>query len=346
MLVRSTRSDGGPADSLRRGRRSVSSPTGDVDLAAPGRARSLRILVTGSSGVIGRAVTLDLERSGHRVARFDVRETDGSETSRSCARDVRSLTKVRDSARSVDGVVHLAAVSRAAAAERDPELAYAVNVEGTRHVLEALEPRDAPAWIVFASSREVYGDPDSVPVNEEHPLRPKGVYGRTKVAGERLVREWADSEGRRAIVLRFSNIFGDVRDYPERVLPAFITAALRNHPLEVRGPGCGIDLLHIDDAVSAVRAAIRLLVREPPRFDTFNIASGRGVTLGALAQQVIAATDSRSVIRTVPAATWTMNAYVGDITRAAERLDWKPEKDFQEGLRELIDRFRRANRDS
>ena len=250
------------------------------------------------------------------------------------------MAAVESAASGVDGAIHLAAVSRAAAAEADPALALSVNVDGTRTVLGALRSHGSPPWVVFASSREVYGDAESLPVSESHPLRPKGVYGRTKVDGEHLVRRWANFESRSALILRFTNLYGDPQDYPERVVPAFVSAALSNQTLHVRGREVQVDLLQIEDAVSAILASIRCLTSGVRCVDTLNIANGHGTRLSELATKILSVTGSRSVVDNEPPAPWTSHGYVGDIARAAERLDWRPRIPLDDGLSALIDRYR------
>ena len=303
------------------------------------RSRSLRILLTGSSGVLGRALHGALENAGDIAEPFDLREPDGTTSTVSGSQDVRRLPAVETAVRDVDGVIHLAAISRGAAAETDPARARSVNVEGTRTVLEALRLRGSAPWIIFASSREVYGDAKRLPVSESHPLRPKGVYGQSKLEGEQLVRRWGNTQDRGALILRFTNLYGDPKDYPERVVPAFISAALQNRTLHVRGPDVCIDLLHLDDAVSAVLAAVRCLVAGARGVDVMNIASGRGMRLGDLATRIRSATGSESVVHDEAPVPWTSNGYVGRIARAAERLGWQPRIPIDEGLRSLIAKY-------
>ena len=144
-----------------------------------------RILITGSEGLVGSALRAALEARGTEVAGLDVRGAGDEEG------DVRDAERIRQAAAGCCGIVHLAAVSRVVWGERDPENCWAVNVGGLRNVLAAAATVRAKSsgrpWVVFASSREVYGQPDRLPATEDTPLRPINVYGRSKVEGERLV---------------------------------------------------------------------------------------------------------------------------------------------------------------
>src|SRR5690606_3758971 len=117
------------------------------------------------------------------VAKFDIR---GAGEAR-C--DVRDRDRVREVVAEVDGVVHAAAISRVIWGEQEPALCWATNVAGLRNVLEMAAASARAPWVIFASSREVYGQADHLPVTEDCPLRPVNVYGRSKVEGERLVEE-------------------------------------------------------------------------------------------------------------------------------------------------------------
>jgi len=102
------------------------------------------------------------------------------------------------------GVVHLAAVSRVIDGERDPARCWAVNVEGTRTVVEAAQSSPLRPWVIYASSREVYGQPSALPASEDCDRAPLNVYGRSKVAAEDLVT----ASGLAHAIVRFSNVYG------------------------------------------------------------------------------------------------------------------------------------------
>lgn len=139
------------------------------------------ILVTGSDGLIGKSLTAHLDARGIEVRRFDI--------ARSFREDTRNPAAIDAALDGVTGVIHLAAVSRVVWAQRDPELAQAVNVEAMRSLIGAVAKRRQRPWIVFVSSREVYGEPRKLPVREDAPLAPLNAYARTKVAGEQLANE-------------------------------------------------------------------------------------------------------------------------------------------------------------
>ena len=291
-----------------------------------------KILVTGSSGLVGISLVSALERSGRSVRRLDLRPRAQGEPG-----DVRDEAAVRRMVTGCAGVIHLAAVSRVVWGERDPEGCWDTNVRGTRNVLEAAWLATPRPWVVFSSSREVYGRPDHLRVSEDAPLRPVNLYGRSKAEGERLVVD-AGRRGLRTAVVRLSNVYGRVEDHADRVVPAFARAAVEGSPMVICGRGHTFDFTHVDDVV---RGLVRLvealedgLAPAPIHFPT-----GRPTTLGELAALANALGGDRSELIDGPERDYDVAQFVGDPSRAFELLQWQPEVDLSDGLRRLIRDF-------
>ena len=131
----------------------------------------MRILVTGSEGLVGSALAAALRSLRHQVVGLDL-VGDGPDHG-----DVRRAEDLARAVQGCVGVVHLAAISRVVWGERDPDACMATNLEGTRNVVRScLE--SSPRWVLFASSREVYGQPEVLPATEDAPRQPVNVYGR------------------------------------------------------------------------------------------------------------------------------------------------------------------------
>lgn len=157
--------------------------------------------ITGSEGLIGSALRPVLEGLGYCVARLDVRLPPHHHG----RGDVRDVAAVQRFVGSCAGVVHLAGVSRVIWAERDPDACIETNVGGTSNIVRAAhEVRHRP-WVLFASSREVYGEPMALPVVEDALSRPFNIYGESKLAAERAVFS-ARASGLTTGVVRLSNV--------------------------------------------------------------------------------------------------------------------------------------------
>ncbi|MBW9089557.1 NAD(P)-dependent oxidoreductase [Rhizobium wenxiniae] len=160
------------------------------------------ILVTGSSGRVGRAVVAALRAKGRRVRGFDLRPSgvDGNEVIGS----LEDAAKLVEAVHGVTDILHLGAFMSWAPADRD--LMFSVNVEGTRRLLDAASAAGVRRF-VFASSGEIYPEnrPEFLPVTEDHPLKPNSPYGLNKLLGEEMVRFHQRTGSIETVVLRFSH---------------------------------------------------------------------------------------------------------------------------------------------
>lgn len=294
-----------------------------------GEAMNQRILITGSSGLIGSGLAPVLEQLGAEVSLLDLRAIGGAQG------DVRDVDRVQAAVDGCDGVVHLAAVSRVVWGEQQPELCWATNVGGLRNVLESAAISSRQPWVIFASSREVYGQPEDLPASESCPVRPINVYGRSKVAGEALV-EAARRSGVRACTIRLSNVFGSVHDYVDRVVPAFARAAVRGDELRIDGADHTFDFTYIADVVAGVAALATLLGDGGPAPPPIHFVSGIPTTLLELANLAIRLAGSASTIRHAPPRDFDVARFYGSADRARRLLGWAPAVSLEEGLKRLI----------
>lgn len=249
--------------------------------------------------------------------------------------DVRNVERVRAALRGCDGVVHLAAVSRVAWAERDPELCHATNVEAVGALLDLQRAVPKTPWVLFVSSREVYGQPRTQPVSESTPLAPVNTYGRSKAAGERLCVE-ARMAGARIAIARLSNVYGCADDHPDRVVPAFVGAALNGVPMQLEGADNTFDFTYVDDVVRGLADMADAVARSVAPLPTLHFVTGVPTTLRQLAQAALDMTESRSPLVEVPARSYNVARFVGDPSRARRVLGWRAQVPLAEGLARLV----------
>ena len=171
------------------------------------------------------------ESAGWNVSTLDKKSQDLDGRGVDFVGDIVEYDGLSDVLNGVDGVLHLAAVSRVIDAELDKAECTRVNVHGTSRVLEEASVAGCK-WFIFGSSREVYGEPISFPVKEEDGVTPINHYGNAKVEGERMVREHCVKHGMAHSNLRFSNVYGHPGDHPTRLVNAFLRRALESEPLE------------------------------------------------------------------------------------------------------------------
>lgn len=294
---------------------------------------STRILITGSAGLVGRALRVELTCKGIDVVGLDL-VGDGSEQG-----DVRDGHRVRAAMAGCHGVVHLAAVSRVITAEHDPESCWATNVGGLTTVLDAATGQSPHPWFIFASSREVYGQPDRLPATEDAQLDPVNIYGRSKVEGERLV-EAARDTGIRTAIVRLSNVYGSTTDHADRVVPAFARAAVVGEVLRVDGLEHTFDFTHIDDTTRGIVALCDLLDGGGDAPPPVHLLTGSPTTLGQLAKMAVDLTGGVASIAEAPCRSFDVSQFYGSPERAGSLLGWKPRVTIQDGLRRFIEDFK------
>lgn len=292
-----------------------------------------QILITGSSGLVGTALISLLSTRSVEVVGLDV-AAEGRAYG-----DVRDRERVERALVGVTGVIHLAAVSRVVWGEREPARCWTTNVEGLRNVLQAAAASRLRPWVIFASSREVYGQPHTLPASEESPLQPVNLYGRSKLEGERLV-EAARHDGLRACTIRLSNVFGSTADHVDRVVPAFARAAAFGRMLRVDGAEHTFDFTHLDDVARGIVSLAELLggsVTAPP---PIHLVTGVPTTLEELARTAIRLAGTGSTIRFAPARDFDVARFFGCPDRARSLLGWQPHVPLEQGLTRLIRAFR------
>ena len=294
----------------------------------------MRILVTGSEGLIGRELASSLTNRGIDVRRFDLKRTTDE--------DIRNVSAIRAALAGVDGVVHLAAVSRVVWGENDPVGCQDTNVRALKRLINEMVATKMRPWLLFASSREVYGKAASFPVNEDFPLQPMNEYARTKVEGESLVL--AAREYIVANICRFSTVYGSTRDHIDRLIPAFASVAARGGTLRVDGNDNFVDCTHVEDVCRGLMT-VASMSNDGDALPPIHFVSGASSRLGELAK--LAERLSRksvSIQQGIPR-TFDVSQFVGDGARAQQLLGWTTTIPLEQGFRRLVDAFSEVSPD-
>jgi nucleoside-diphosphate-sugar epimerase len=243
----------------------------------------------------------------------------------------------------IDGIIHLAAVSRVVWGERDPGLCYDVNVNGTINLVNAIRNHCDHPWVIFGSSREVYGEPSKLPVTEDCPKVPINIYGRTKLKGEGLVSELAREQGLCVGILRFSNVYGNEKDILDRVIPRFILRSLENNPVEIHGGNQSFDFTHIDDTIDGIERTIDHLERKRSEGDVicddFHILPGEPSSLQRIVDLISECLD-RDIeqVYTSPR-NYDVERFCGNPKKAYKVLGFKAQIDIKTGISRTIRRY-------
>ncbi|HEX5478697.1 MAG TPA: NAD-dependent epimerase/dehydratase family protein [Dehalococcoidia bacterium] len=286
----------------------------------------MNVLVTGGAGFIGahlvdrivgttddHVVVLDNLRRGRRQR---IRQHEPYLTF--VEGDIRDRDVLRSAMQGCDVVYHLAAQSNVMGAIEDAEYSFTTNVGGTFNVLLTAAELGVRR-VVFSSSREVYGEPEYVPVDEDHPLRPKNPYGASKLAGEAYCRTFAHCYGIDVAVCRLANVYG-VGDR-DRVIPLWLERASGARDLEVFGGNQILDFVWIGRVVDAL-----LHAGEHGLPETTNIGSGTGTSILELAARIISVAGSSARSVRLPARGPEVGRFVADTSRM-RALGLEPDAD-------------------
>jgi len=288
----------------------------------------MKVLITGSSGFIGSALKRLLEEKGIEVIPFDIKD--------SPLDDVRDFSALQSKVLGIDGIVHLAAVSRVKIAHDNPLECINTNIGGIINVLESVRlihsDNNFP-WVIFGSSREVYGESAILPVNESSTRKAINVYGVSKLSGEELCKVYSNNYGLKVRVLRFSNVYTGKNDHLDRVIPKFILQAFNNEELIINGTGEEIfDFTYIDDTIQGIWSCVQEIERDSHLFDDFNISTGVPISLKQLADTVIKKTRSKSTVEFTKPRSYDVNKFYASPSKAIKILGFLPKVTFDEGI--------------
>lgn len=295
----------------------------------------MKVLLTGCEGLIGNALKVALRRNNIEIQGYDHKLPKTHMHYGDILESSRLLKSVQD----CDGIIHLAAVSRVIWGERDPDLCWKTNYEGTQNILDCALASSKCPWVLYASSREVYGNQEILPVKENSPLKPINIYGRSKAAAEEAVLQ-ARTKGIHTAIVRFSNVFGSTDDHHDRVIPAFCRAAATGQPLKVEGSENTFDFTHITDVVAGIIKIVEKLNADQIDPSPFHFTTGRATTLSEAARIANTAGGSRSEIYEAPSRTFDVSNFCGDATRTMEILDWCPKITLEDGISGLVSQFK------
>lgn len=282
------------------------------------------ILVTGSEGLIGRRFCRLLDATRLEYARYDLK----------LGQDICDREMLKNAVLRADGVVHLAALTRVKRCEAMPYECKETNLYAVAELADFCD--DHGKWLVFASSREVYGEQEQFPVAEDARLHPKNIYARSKAAGEALM---TGRRGQFANIIRFSNVYGDVDDHPDRVVPAFARAAAEGERIVVQGMDTTLDLVHVDDAASGLLAVTALTMGDH-KLPPIHLVSGIGTPLGKLADLALA--HGASGAKEVDPNPIHVERFVGSKQRAFQLLGWEAKTPIEKGFARLVEDFRKV----
>ncbi len=311
----------------------------------------MKYLITGGAGFIGSHLVKSLILRGDQVVVFDNLSTglksnlagiiEKINFKQGNILDKAAIDKLVSES---DCVVHLAAALGVFNIVNNPLESLKTNLQGSEVLLEACDKYRKP--VLIASTSEIYGKNDKVPLNEEddriigHPLKSRWSYSEAKAVDESLAYFYYLENKLPIRIVRFFNTVGPRQlGHYGMVVPRFVSAALKNDPLSVYGSGDQIRCFcHVDDAV---RALLLVMDSEKAVGQVFNVGNNQQITIMELAKKVIEITGSTSFIEKIayekayPEGFEDMQRRVPDISKIKQVLGWSPEIDLDQIIKDI-----------
>ena len=313
------------------------------------------VLITGGMGFIGSNLARRLVSIGANVTLVDslIPEYGGNAFNVADIEDrlTINISDVRDShamrhlVSDKDYLFNLAGQTSHMDSMENPYTDLDINCRAQLSILETCRAYNPDIKIVFASTRQIYGKPDYLPVDEKHLLRPTDVNGINKMAGEWYHILYNNVYGIRASALRLTNTFGPrmrVKDARQTFLGIWIRLLVENKPIDVWGGDQLRDFTFVDDAVEALLLAA---VLDESDGQVYNLGGCKPVTLEDLAKLLLKVNGGGEYqLREFPKDRKRIDIgdYYADDTRIRSELGWTPAVDLEEGLTRSLE-FYRAN---
>lgn len=303
----------------------------------------MKVLVTGAAGYIGAFMTKTLLDEG-----VDVIAVDSLERGKKDRVDIRARferinllnTDALDSIFSnsgVDGVIHFAGYISVGESMKNPYIYFKNNTHATVSLLEAMKKADI-SNIIFSSTAGVYGNPNYVPIPEDHPQKPESPYGESKHMVEKMLKWYATIYGINYAALRYFNAagaaldgsLGEDHDPESHIIPLAIKAAIDQKDFTINGDNynthdgtCVRDYIHVIDLVQAHVLALEMLQKSGGEH-VFNVGTGKGHTNREVVEAIKQVTGKEFSVSVGPRREGDPDELVADPSKIKKELNFSP----------------------
>jgi UDP-glucose 4-epimerase len=310
----------------------------------------MKLLITGGAGFVGSHLCNKYTKEGHTVICLDnfmsgnlnhIKHLLDYRNFKLIKGDIRDYELLQRIMRDVEVVFHLAAQIHVDRSYIEPKLTYDINVMGTQNVLDLARFYDVRR-VIHASTSEVYGSAQHVPIDENHPLAAPHPYGASKVAADRMCYAYNITYGMDIVILRMFNIFGPhQRDVGYGgVISIFTRRVLNNTPPVIYGDGRQTrDYTYVDDAVAAYNL---VMMSKKKLAEPINFGTGREVSINDLADKIISLCGKKDIIKPVHVdpRIGEVKRLIADASKAKSLLGWTPQCDLDTGLESFVKWYR------
>jgi len=312
-------------------------------------------LITGGCGFIGSNLAIALVELGAGVTVADAMIPDYGGNLFNLAPvgkkvfvnycDIRDPNAMNWLVRDKDFVFHLAGQVCHLTSLQDPFPDIDMNIKGTAVVMEAVRRRNPRARVIYTGTRGQYGPSVKLPVSEDAPMNPKGIYEISNLTAEKIIQVYNDTHGIRSVMLRLTNTYGpraQMKHSRFGVANWFVRLAIDNETIRIFGDGKILrDFLYVEDCVEAILISA---VREAVVGEIFNVGVDEPTTFLDLAEMLIEVTGTgrwEFAPFTPERRAQEPGDFYSDITKIRTRLGWEPGTPLREGLRRTVDYYRK-----
>lgn len=318
-----------------------------------------QVLVTGGLGFIGSNLCAELVRQGAHVTivdnmlprhggnLFNIKEIE--DQVRVNFSDIRNQLSMNHLVKEKEYIFHLAGQVNHVDSMKDPLNNLDINCKGTLVLLEALKANNREAKIVFAGTRGEYGATVKLPVDEEHPTNPKGIYAVTNLTAEKMVLVYDDVYGIKGSCLRITNTYGPRHQMAHDefgVFNWFIRKALDDDEIPVFGDGHILrDFLYVDDLIECL---LMVAGSGGAYGQVFNVGTGTGISFREIAATIVRVVGSGRVgftEFTVERKEVEPGDYYADISKMRGTVGWEPKMPLDEGIRLTAEYYRKYRKE-
>lgn len=318
-----------------------------------------QVLVTGGLGFIGSNLCAELVRQGAHVTIVDnmlprhggnlFNIKDIEEKVRVNFSDIRNELSMNHLVKGKDYIFHLAGQVNHVDSMKNPIHDLDINCKGTLVLLEALKLNNRDAKVIFAGTRGEYGATVKLPVDEEHPTNPKGIYAVTNLTAEKMILVYDDIYNIKGACLRITNTFGPRHQMAHDefgVFNWFIRKALDDAEIPVFGDGHILrDFLYVDDLIECL---LMVATCDAAYGQVFNVGTGVGISFRDLAATIVKIVGSGRVgftEFTIERKDVEPGDYYADISKISSIVGWGPKVLLEQGIKLTADYYRKYRKE-
>lgn len=293
----------------------------------------MSILITGINGFIGKNLSRILSHSKRNVipgsgGRIRLKGEKGDSDWTLDVTNEASLKSYQDE--KIDYIIHLAAKTSIEDSVKNPYKTFFTNVVGTLNLLEFARTKHIKNFIFI--STYLYGKPEYLPIDENHPLKPHSPYNSSKLIGEKLCENYAQEYGLNVVNLRPFCIYGPDNKANSLVQKA-ITAINKSEVMVLSGLKTRRDFLYVDDLVALI---IKIIDNFPKNYNVYNVGYGVSYNIGDVAKKIALLLNKEIKIRYKKSKENEILDMTADISKVSKKFDWNPKIDLDSGLKLIV----------